>query len=36
MIDRLVRRTEVISLKGGSYHMRGRDARRVPTTRRGE
>ncbi|WP_093697962.1 ATP-binding protein [Streptomyces sp. 2231.1] len=30
MIDRLVHHTEVISLKGGGYRMRGRDIGRIP------
>jgi DNA replication protein DnaC len=33
MIDRLVHHAEVISLKGDSYRMRGRDLGRVPTDR---
>lgn len=36
MIDRLVRRAEVISLKGGSYRLRGRDLDRVPPANTGE
>jgi DNA replication protein DnaC len=36
MIDRLVHHAEVISLKGDSYRMRGRDLGRVPTDRTGE
>ncbi|WP_324614673.1 ATP-binding protein [Streptomyces albireticuli] len=30
MIDRLVRHAEVISLRGDSFRMRGRDLGRVP------
>jgi DNA replication protein DnaC len=36
MIDRLVHHTEVISLKGDSYRMRGRDLGRVPAASTGE
>lgn len=36
MIDRLVHHTEVISLKGDSYRMRGRDLGRVPAANTGE
>lgn len=36
MIDRLVHHAEVISLKGDSYRMRGRDLGRVPTANTGE
>ncbi|MFH8543082.1 ATP-binding protein [Streptomyces tendae] len=36
MIDRLVHHAEVISLKGDSYRMRGRDLGRVPAANTGE
>ncbi|MFB6809973.1 ATP-binding protein [Streptomyces sp. NPDC056387] len=36
MIDRLVHHAEVISLKGDSYRMRGRDLGRVPPANTGE
>ncbi|MET8806902.1 ATP-binding protein [Streptomyces sp. NPDC004546] len=36
MIDRLVHHAEVISLKGDSYRMRGRDLGRVPAVNTGE
>ncbi|WP_329467875.1 ATP-binding protein [Streptomyces sp. NBC_01431] len=36
VIDRLVRHAEVISLKGDSYRMRGRDLGRVPAANTGE
>lgn len=36
MVDRLVRHAEVISLKGDSYRMRGRDLGRVPTADTGK
>ncbi|MBB6440264.1 IS21-like element helper ATPase IstB [Streptomyces candidus] len=36
IIDRLVHHAEVISLKGDSYRMRGRDLGRVPTASTGE
>ncbi|BDD70365.1 IS21-like element helper ATPase IstB [Streptomyces albogriseolus] len=36
MIDRLVHHAEVISLKGDSYRMRGRDLGRVPAANSGE
>jgi DNA replication protein DnaC len=35
MIDRLVHHAEVISLKGDSYRMRGRDLGRVPPANAG-
>ncbi|WP_345554653.1 ATP-binding protein [Streptomyces lannensis] len=35
MIDRLVHHAEVISLKGDSYRMRGRDLGRVPAANTG-
>jgi DNA replication protein DnaC len=31
MIDRLVHHAEVVSLKSGSYRLKDRDLRRVPT-----
>ncbi|MFF4283617.1 ATP-binding protein [Streptomyces kronopolitis] len=36
MIDRLVHHAEVISLKGDSYRMRGRDLGRVLAANTGE
>lgn len=36
MVDRLVRHAEVISLKGDSYRMRGRDLGRVPAANTGK
>ena len=36
MIDRLVHHAEVISLKGDSYRMRGRDLGRIPPANAGE
>ncbi|MET9503506.1 ATP-binding protein [Streptomyces sp. NPDC006622] len=36
MIDRLVHHAEVISLKGDSYRMRGRDLGRVPAATTGK
>nr|WP_234312128.1 ATP-binding protein [Streptomyces griseus] len=36
MIDRLVHHAEVISLKGDSYRMPGRDLGRVPAANTGE
>ncbi|OIJ95345.1 ATP-binding protein [Streptomyces monashensis] len=36
MIDRLVHHAEVISMKGDSYRMRGRDIGRIPPANPGE